>query len=272
MVPLVLVTSTTEVIRGVPRVRVNEAYTNALTRAGLVPLVLPPIAPEDALHALDSVAGLVLTGGEDLAPRSYGATTHPATDEPHPTRDLYELALARAAHDRRLPTLAICRGAQVVNVALGGDLIQDIPDECPGSLNHDPDGARDARVHRVRVERSSVLARALGASDLTANSSHHQAIGRPGRDLEIVARADDGIIEGIESARGDWWMVAVQWHPEELTATPADEDWDRRLFQAFAAAVRGVMSSSATALHHAPAASNARESAPPGRTTSRSRR
>jgi putative glutamine amidotransferase len=178
----------------------------------------------------------VLTGGEDLDPQCFGSARHEATGEPHAARDAYELALARAARDLRVPTLAICRGAQVVNVALGGDLVQDIPSERPDARNHDPDVPRDARVHSVCVDVRSGLAAALGASELTTNSSHHQAANRVANGLRVTARADDHIIEGLESTDPDWWMLAVQWHPEELTATP--EDWDRRLFAAFAAVVR----------------------------------
>ena len=230
--PAVLITSTTEIIRGVSRVRVNEAYTEALAAAGLLPLVLPPLAPEIAVRMLDSIAGLVLTGGEDVDPAHYDVPPHAAAGDPHAGRDACELALARVARDRAIPTLAICRGAQVVNVAFGGTLIQDIPSECSGTLDHDPRGARRQRVHTVQIEPGSELARAVGATELATNSSHHQAVDRLGDGLRITARTSDGIVEGLESTDPAWWMVAVQWHPEELTATP--EDWDRRLFAAFA--------------------------------------
>ena len=230
--PTVLVTSTTEIIRGVSRVRVNEAYTNALAAAGLVPLVLPPLSPDIAIRALDNIAGLVLTGGEDLDPAHYGVATHSAAGQPHAARDACELALARVARDRAVPTLAICRGAQIVNVAFGGTLIQDLPSERSGTLDHNPGRGRGERVHSVYVEPESRLARAIGASEIATNSSHHQAVERLGDGLRITARTSDGIVEGLESVDTAWWMVAVQWHPEELTETA--EDWDRRLFAAFA--------------------------------------
>jgi len=211
---------------------VNEAYTDALAAAGLVPLVLPPLAPEIAVRALDNIAGLVLTGGEDLDPAHYDVAPHSAAGQPHAARDAYELALARVARDRAIPTLTICRGAQVVNVAFGGTLIQDIPSERSGTLDHNPRGARRERVHSVFVEPGSELSRAIGASQIATNSSHHQAVDRLGSGLQITARTSDGIVEGLEPVDPAWWMVAVQWHPEELTETP--EDWDRRLFSAFA--------------------------------------
>jgi putative glutamine amidotransferase len=234
--PFVIVTATTELIRDRSRVRVNEAYTDALAAAGLVPLVLPPIDPIVAIASLTDVAGLVLTGGEDVDPEHFGQTAHAQTTTPHARRDGYELALAREAHERRIPTLAICRGAQVVNVALGGTLIQDIPSQRPSDIGHDQSDRRTERVHAVEVEHGSHLARILGDTTIATNSSHHQSIDRLGRGLRITATAPDGIVEAFEPTDPAWWMIAVQWHPEELTATP--EHWDRRLFAAFGDAVR----------------------------------
>ena len=218
-----------------PRVRVNAAYTDALTRAGLVPLVVPPLEASAAAPILDRVFGLVLTGGEDVATHRYGAEPHP-TVQAHERRDEGELALAREARARQLPTLAICRGIQVMNVAMGGTLIRDIPSELPEAAAHDFDGERNARVHPVEVDPDSRLARALGCERPQTNSFHHQAIDQVAAGLRVSARAQDGIIEGAEAEDPRWWMLAVQWHPEELTATP--EPWDRNLFAAFAAAVR----------------------------------
>lgn len=233
---MVIVTATTEIIRGVPRVRVNEAYTDALVAAGLVPIVLPPIDAGLAIAALSDMAGLVLTGGEDVDPALFGETAHAETGAPHHLRDSYELALARTAAERRIPTLAICRGAQVVNIALGGSLVQDIPSQRPGSVAHDPAGHRSDRVHRIDIDGDSRLARDVDATSISTNSFHHQSVDRVGAGLRITARSEDGIVEALEPVDPKWWMVAVQWHPEELTETP--EDWDRRLFAAFGAAVR----------------------------------
>jgi putative glutamine amidotransferase len=236
--PFVIVTATTESIRGIQRVRVNEAYTNALAAAGLIPMVLPPIDPTLAVASLRDVAGLVLTGGEDVDPGLFDEPPHPATDAPHAARDAYEMALALAARERRVPTLAICRGAQVLNVALGGSLIQDIPSQESSDIEHSPAGKRAERVHPVDIEPGSRLARIVGARRIATNSSHHQSVRRPAGELRVTARSEDGIIEALEPLDPAWWAVAVQWHPEELTAT--QEDWDRRLFAAFGAAVRDV--------------------------------
>ncbi|MES2179687.1 MAG: gamma-glutamyl-gamma-aminobutyrate hydrolase family protein [Gemmatimonadota bacterium] len=234
--PSVAVTATTEIIRGVLRVRANASYTDAVREAGLRPYILPLLAPEDADGMLDGMDGLLLTGGEDIDPVHYGAPAHPALGDIVRERDEFELALVSAARRRRIPTLAICRGIQVANVALGGTLIQDIPTEWPGAAPHDGDWPRDRRVHAVSVEPQSALARALGAADLEVNSFHHQAVGVVAEGLSVVARAPDGVIEGAEWTGDDWWMLAVQWHPEELTG--ALEPWDRNLFTAFASELR----------------------------------
>jgi putative glutamine amidotransferase len=236
--PFVIVTATTEIIRDVSRVRVNEAYTNALSAFGLIPLVLPPIGASAAAAALTDVAGLVLTGGEDIDPRVFGEERHPATDEPHHARDAYELALARRAYELRVPTLAICRGVQVMNVALGGSLVQDIPSQYETQIDHAPPGKRAERVHDIRIERDSRLADIVGARQVSVNSSHHQSVSHVPAPLRVTARAIDDVVEAVEAIDPAWWMVGVQWHPEELTATP--EDWDRRLFSAFAEEVRAA--------------------------------
>jgi putative glutamine amidotransferase len=223
-------------IRGALRVRVNASYTHALVRVGLVPVVVPPLAASIAPDLLVGVAGLVITGGEDVAPARYDEQPHP-TIEAHEGRDESEIALIHEAKRRQLPTLAICRGIQVVNVAFGGSLVQDIPSQCPNAIDHDPGGSRDTRVHQVRVEPQSRLARALGADHLMTNSFHHQALARVASGLCVTARATDGIIEGAESADPNWWMLAVQWHPEELMNTP--DPWDRNLFGAFARELDG---------------------------------
>jgi putative glutamine amidotransferase len=236
--PFVIVTATTEVIRGVSRVRVNEAYTNALAAVGLLPVVLPPIDAALAVGALAGAGGLVLTGGEDIDPAAFGQPANPATGVPHHARDSYELALARAAFEGRVPTLAICRGAQIVNVALGGTLIQDIPTQCRAASDHDPQGKRADRTHDVLVEPRSLLGHIVGGASIRTNSSHHQAADTVPSRLRVTASSPDGIVEALEPNDPAWWMVAVQWHPEELTATA--EEWDRRIFSAFAEAVRAA--------------------------------
>jgi putative glutamine amidotransferase len=230
--PLIALTATTAPADGIVRVRTNAAYVRALEAAGLVPIVLPPLDPSHAGRALDAVSGLVLSGGEDVAPSRYGESPHHALGPVNEERDAWELALTAAARGRGLPTLAICRGVQMLNVALGGSLVQDIPSQWPSALSHAPKSDRTTRVHNVEVTPGTRLADAVRAECLTVNSAHHQAIGRLAPGLRVTARAGDGIIEGAEWHGNDWWAVGVQWHPEELVETP--EEWDRSLFARFA--------------------------------------
>src|SRR5438105_4437145 len=198
MTRLVALTSTTKEIGGMMRVRLNEAYVLAARAAGLTPLVVPPIDPAELGPVLDAVSGVILTGGEDVDPAEYGATVGPNTDAPHRARDKYELALVGLAHERRLPMLAICRGIQVANVALGGTLVQDIASECPTTIKHDRSEERTMRVHDVRIDPQSTLGAAIGDERIAINSSHHQAVARVADGLRVTARAPDGVIEGAE--------------------------------------------------------------------------
>jgi putative glutamine amidotransferase len=202
----------------------------------MIPLVVPPMPAGQAAAVLGSVQGLVLTGGEDIDPVLFGAERHPKTGVANDLRDECELALAREAAARRMPTLAICRGIQVLNVALGGTLVQDIPSEMETTIQHDARGERGQRVHDVHVESGTRLGEIVGAEQIKTNSFHHQSVERLGSGLRTVATAPDGVIEAVECEGLGWWAVGVQWHPEELTGT--SEEWDRRLFAAFARAVR----------------------------------
>jgi putative glutamine amidotransferase len=178
----------------------------------------------------------VLTGGTDLNPALYGEPAHPMLGAVSDIRDKWEIALVNAAKCHGTPLLAICRGAQVLNVALGGSLIQDLPSQHPGDINHDPDRPRSSRTHPVEIQSESRLARAIGLTSLEINSVHHQSIERVADELRVVAVAPDGVIEGVESAADSpWWCVGVQWHPEDLIGTT--ESWDRDIFSAFARVV-----------------------------------
>ena len=197
------------------RVRLTAAYVTALENAGLIPLIVPPLANADAASAiLDSVAGLVLTGGEDVDPARYGEKRHEKVRSVNPARDATEAALIKEAKERGTPVLAICRGIQILNVALGGTLVQDIPSQCETKIAHDEESARDSRTHEISVEPGSLIATAVGTEHLTVNSFHHQSVKRVADGMRVTARSPDGIIEGIESTDEDWWVMAVQWHPE----------------------------------------------------------
>jgi putative glutamine amidotransferase len=181
------------------------------------------------------VDGLVLTGGEDVDPELYGQPRHERLSTVNRLRDDTEIALVRAAREARKPVLAICRGPQLLNVALGGTLIQDIASCVPGALDHDAEGVHDVRnvrAHDVNIEPGSRVARAVGQTHIKVNSLHHQSVLDPAPGLRVTARAPDGIIEAVESDNDDWWALAVQWHPEEMNDSP--EPWDRGIFRAFA--------------------------------------
>jgi putative glutamine amidotransferase len=215
------------------RVRLAAAYVSALENAGLIPLIVPPLSSDGAAEAIiDSVSGLVLTGGEDVDPARYGEKRHEKVRSVNVARDTTEAALIAAARSRGTPVFAICRGIQILNVALGGTLVQDIPSECQTPIGHDEDSPRDSRAHEISIEPDSLIARAVGTEHCTVNSFHHQSVKRLAPGMRITARSPDGVIEGIESTDDDWWVMGVQWHPEEMTESP--EPWDRGLFNAFA--------------------------------------
>lgn len=226
MTNVVAVTAPRRMVDGRDRVTLSASYVHALESAGLIPLAVPTLlAPHHAAAALGSVRGLVLTGGEDVGPERYGAKPHPKLGDVDAARDAAELELIAAARARRLPILAICRGIQILNVAMGGTLYQDLESERPGPVRHAAE-----RDHPVRVQPDSALADALGVHQSMVNSRHHQAIRDLAPGLRAVAWAEDGVVEGAEAADpGEGWMVAVQWHPEDLT--------ERALFRGFAQAV-----------------------------------
>ncbi len=206
-----------------PRFSLGENYVKALLACGAVPLLLPVGVGLDEARALfEQADGVMLTGGGDVNPARYHQSPHPTTYGVDDARDELEIALARWAAEADKPLFAICRGIQVVNVALGGSLVQDIPELVPHALRHSGDHSRRSEVlHTVRVETNSLLARLVGAGEVGVNSFHHQAIDRLASGLVITARAPDGIIEGVELP-GLRHFLAVQWHPEDMAAERAD--------------------------------------------------
>jgi putative glutamine amidotransferase len=217
--PIIGVTTSSEVTsKGVARAFLNASYIRAVERAGGVPLLLTPYHSPDALKRFaEQVDGLLLTGGGDIDPVRFGEQTHPKTDLISPERDVLELErVTRQAIDSGLPLLAICRGLQVVNVALGGSLHQHVPDVFGESIAHSQPGGRSDRTHDVAIEAGSLLARVSRAEQVRVNSFHHQAINVLGDGLKPVAWSDDKVIEGVEMPGARGFMLAVQWHPEEL--------------------------------------------------------
>lgn len=209
-------------------------YVHAVRRSGALPWLIPPGEPRLA-ELLAHLDGLVLSGGGDVDPALYGgASAHPKLYGVHRERDATELALARAALERGLPTLGICRGCQIVNVAFGGSLIEHLPDEVGDELAHRGEGPGTSNLHAVELSPGSRVAEIVGELSPRTASSHHQALRRVAAGFEVVARAADGTIEAVE--RHDHpFFLAVQWHPEE---TAARDPGQQRLFDALAAAAR----------------------------------
>lgn len=211
-----------------------SAYTKALEACGLVPVILPLTAdPEAARRALGCCDGLLITGGQDVDPACYGEALLPQCGTLAPIRDALETTLAREAAARDLPTFGICRGAQILNAALGGTLYQDLPTQAPSDIVHRQERPYDRPVHPVTVAEGTLLAGILGPGVHQVNSLHHQAVRRMAEPLEIAAVAPDGIVEAV-CLPGKRFFLGVQWHPEFLFDTDADS---RRLFEAFAAAL-----------------------------------
>lgn len=196
--------------RDKPADLLTATYTDAVVTAGGMPLLLPPVRPELAATALDGLDGLLLSGGPDVDPAHYGAPRDPATWPPRPERDAWELALVRAAVHRDLPVLGICRGLQLLNVALGGTLVQDLPAKV-GTSVHNPH-ADAFGLHEVVVAESCRLAGLFGPRP-SVPTYHHQAVDVLGNGLVATAWAGDGTVEAIEH-RDRTWVAAVQWHPE----------------------------------------------------------
>lgn len=189
-------------------------YVQGVNLAGGVAVLLPPQSVDAAAagRVLDGLDGLILTGGKDVDPARYGQAPHPTTDEPDRVRDAWEFALLGEALRRGLPVLGICRGAQVLNVALGGTLTQHLP-EVIGHTHHQKGNAVFG-TSAVRTQPGTIIAGLIGESS-DAQCYHHQAIDRLGDGLTVSARDGDGVIEAVELARPDRWVVGVQWHPEE---------------------------------------------------------
>ncbi len=203
-------------------------YVDCLAEAGLEAAILPT----GSGSVLDRAGGLVLVGGGDLDPRTYGGKPHPTNYMVDAERDAFELRLLDRALAAGMPVLAICRGMQILNVAFGGDLVAHIPERYGTTVCHRLP-PREPVAHPVSVTANTRLAAALGDTEVQGMSWHHQAVDAVGEGLLVTAHADDGVVEGVETEDGSW-VVGVQWHPELDAAENAPQ---RALFRAFAEAV-----------------------------------
>ena len=238
-------TQTLQAIDGIPAglpssVVMNQRYYEAVASAGGAPVLIPLLEDVDALRGVyDACAGIMIPGGVDMDPATYGETAHEKLGRIDPDRDRVELQLTRWCIEDKKPLLGLCRGLQVINVAAGGTLFQDIDAQLEGAIRHDyfPNYGfeRDHVSHEVAVEPSSRLRSLVDLDQLPVNSMHHQGVKRLGKGLVACARAADGLIEAVESTNGHW-MVGVQWHPEVFAA---DDPHTRDLFRGFVDAARG---------------------------------
>jgi putative glutamine amidotransferase len=236
-----IATQTQDAVPGIlPRVWImSQRYVQVLSSLGAVPWLVPLLpGDQDTLRAIyDRLDGVFLTGGMDVDPSLYGEERHPKCGQTDRDRDAVEMTFVRWALEDHKPLLAVCRGFQMLNVACGGSLFQDVGAQYPAGIKHDyfPTAAgtptRDYLAHDIRVEPQSRLGRYLGAETVRVNSMHHQGIKALAPTLVPSAWAPDGLIEGVEGSNGHY-VVAVQWHPEELTA----QEGQRRLFTEFLAA------------------------------------
>lgn len=213
MKPLVLL-STSSVQRNTGLRRVDsltgENYSEALATAGALPLMVSNLEPGMAEEYMARADGLVLTGGSDVDPALFGEEPEPGLGHVDIKRDEFEIALYRAARVRNLPILGICRGIQLINVAEGGSVVQDLGDT---GVQHDQRNIGPALSHSVSLEPDSALARAFGRPRIRVNSFHHQAVNKIGSRLRAVGRSSDGVVEAIEGTEGGF-LLAVEWHPE----------------------------------------------------------
>ena len=200
-------------------------YSDAVEAAGGIPLILPPQQSGNVSAILDALDGVLLSGGGDVRPALYGdETVHPKTYGLHDLRDGFEVALVHEAIARDMPVLCICRGIQVLNVALGGTLIQDVADQWGTDIEH---RQRERGIeasepsHTVEAEPDSLLARVYGTTTIATNSFHHQALRDVSPELVAIGRAPDGIVESVERP-GSHWVLGVQWHPEMMFRAHAE--------------------------------------------------
>jgi putative glutamine amidotransferase len=208
------------------------SYMRAVEQAGGLPVALPPLESENVGPLIRRLSGLLLTGGPDLDPACYGAEPHAELGPIDHDVDIFEIAVCREADRRGLPILGICRGAQVLNVAREGSLIQHLPDVTDGTIEHRQTEPGDQTTHVVRVAPDSSLAQTTGGGPVDVNSFHHQAIDRLGVGLRPIAWSQDGVIEAVEGQNDGRFVLGVQWHAETLTEEAEQLALFERLVQA----------------------------------------
>ncbi|ETI69097.1 gamma-glutamyl-gamma-aminobutyrate hydrolase family protein [Neobacillus vireti] len=200
-------------------VYVHHDYHRSIAANDGIPIILPFINPDVSLETLPICDGIILSGGEDVDPKFFNQEPHPQLGQVILERDLVELTIVEYAIMNKIPLLAICRGIQILNVALGGTLIQDIPSQVKDSIQHTQKIERYRDSHWVTISKDSKLFQIVGSERIRVNSLHHQSIETVATDLRIVAQSSDGIIEAVEYINPAAFMIGVQWHPESMASS-----------------------------------------------------
>ena len=204
------------------QIRLNVGYFDSVVAAGGLPVILPPLGKDAEINAyLDQLDGVILSGGLDMDPRRQGQPTHPAVQPMAERREENDRVLMRRAVERQTPILAVGVGTQLLNVACGGSLYLHLPEDLPRAMPH-RDHTGEPHRHAVVLEAGSRLDEIYGGGEHLVNSSHHQAVRKPGEGLLVSARAPDGVVEAVEADDPNWFCVGVQWHPESDTASALD--------------------------------------------------
>jgi len=214
---------------------IAAGYIDSISKAGAIPVVIPPIEEQaDIARILDTLDGVVLSGGADLDCRRDGFMLHPSMRTLDPRREDFDRKLIELVMDRRMPVFGIGSGMQLLNVACGGNLFLHIPEDLPRALPH-ADTMDPSHRHALEIEPECVMERVYGEGEIRVNSMHHMAIDEIAPGFRVTARCPDGIVEAIESTRDDWWAMGTQFHPEAASASALD----LRIFEEFLAGITG---------------------------------
>jgi putative glutamine amidotransferase len=220
----------------------SRHYSDAIAGAGGTPLIIPLTETADvACPIAEQLDGILLTGSiSDLDPSLYGASRSPKCGAAQPLRDRMDYMLLETAFRRKIPVLAICYGIQSLNVFCGGSLVQDIPESIGTDIRHSDPESQNPASHKIKISGGSVLEQIAEGTDAVVNSTHHQAIERAGKNLEVIARAHDGVIESVVCSNRDHWILGVQWHPEKNFRR---DNFSWKLFEFFLARCRAARGS-----------------------------
>ncbi|WP_227937573.1 gamma-glutamyl-gamma-aminobutyrate hydrolase family protein [Alkalihalobacillus deserti] len=228
--PVIGMTSSIVNHNNIPSVNLHQRFVLSVKKAGGIPLIIPSGTDEMAEEWASICDGIILTSGEDVDPHSFNKNPDPKLKQTHEKRDKLEIALVKQAKQKKKPILGICRGNTMLNVALGGTLVQDIPSHNPNAVNHNQKAARPEPTHSIQINENSWLYKLLHKSTIRVNSMHHQAIDKLGSNLKEIAVAPDGTVEAVEGIPESPVMWGVQWHPEEMAS---EDPTMQLLFEAF---------------------------------------